>query len=335
MTITIGVDIGGSSTNAVAIDQAGQVVGRTRNVARIEGGKQAAAAAVAAIAALEIDGYSAVGIGIPGLVDGVTGEVAMAVNLGIGTTPYPIASEVEAVLGVPVTIENDVRAAAFGAYESLRTSGTDPHSLALVSIGTGICAGVVLEGELLRGAHGMAGEIGHVVVDESGPLCRCGQRGCLEAVAAGPAIARAWPKGTEGSAATALFAAAAAGDAAAAKVAGRIAGYLTTSLTWLAAAYDTERIVIGGGVSDAGDSFLIALRERIGHQAAASELAARRLRPEQVTLASIDDPPGPRGAAVLAAQRLASQHLSRDGVLSQSLLTTRVSPARTKATNAK
>ena len=102
----------------------------------------------------------------------------------------------------------------------------------------------------------MAGEIGHVVVDESAALCRCGQRGCLEAVAAGPAIARAWPKGIEGTAATALFAAAAAGDPAAAKVAARIAGYLTTALTWLAAAYDTERIVLAGGVSDAGDNFL-------------------------------------------------------------------------------
>jgi predicted NBD/HSP70 family sugar kinase len=127
--------------------------------------------------------------------------VTMAVNLGVGAHPYPLAAEVGAATGLPVTIENDVRAAALGAHESLRLAGDPPESLAMVSIGTGISAGFVVRGELLHGVHGMAGEIGHVVIDESAALCRCGQRGCLEAVAAGPAIARAWPKGAAGSAA--------------------------------------------------------------------------------------------------------------------------------------
>ena len=324
MSLTIGVDIGGSSTTAVAIDQTGEVVGRYRVNASIEGGRQVVASALAAITSFDLADCVAAGIGVPGLVDSNSGEVTMAVNLGIAS-PYPIAAEIGGALGFPVTIENDVRAAALGAHESLRLHGDPPESLAMVSIGTGISAGVVVRGELLRGAHGMAGEIGHVVVDESAALCRCGQRGCLEAVAAGPAIARAWPKGVEGSAATALFAAAAAGDSAAAKVAARIAGYLTTALTWLAAAYDTERIVLGGGVSDAGDNFLSAIRDRISRQAAASELAARRLRPEQVTLTPRDDPPGPRGAAALAAK----------SVLTRNLLIGRDSPARTQATNAK
>lgn len=325
MTFTIGVDIGGSSATAVAVDQTGEVIKRYRVGARIEGGRQVVAAALAAIESFNLEDCVAVGIGVPGLVDSGTGQVTMAVNLGIGAHPYPLAAEIEAALGFPVTIENDVRAAALGAHESLRLAGDPPESLAMVSIGTGISAGVVVRGELLRGAHGMAGEIGHVVVDESAVLCRCGQRGCLEAVAAGPAIARAWPKGLEGSAATALFAAAAGGDPAARKVAGRISGYLTTALTWLTAAYDTELIVLGGGVSEAGDTFLDAIRDRINRQAAVSDLAARRLRPEQVTLAQREDPPGPRGAAVLAARSF----------LTHSLLTERESPARTQAINAK
>ena len=317
MTFTIGVDIGGSSATAVAIDEAGDVVDRYRVGGRIEGGRQVVASALAAIRSFHLEDCVAIGVGVPGLVDSGTGQVTMAVNLGIAA-PYPLAAEIGAALGFPITIENDVRAAALGAHESLRLRGDPPESLVMVSIGTGISAGVVVRGELLRGAHGMAGEIGHVVVDESAALCRCGQRGCLEAVAAGPAIARAWPKGVEGTAATALFAAAAAGDPAAAKVAARIAGYLTTALTWLAATYDTERIVLAGGVSDAGDNFLSAIRDRINRQAAASELAARRLRPEQVTLAPRDDPPGPRGAATMAARSLLN-----------TLLTERESPART------
>jgi predicted NBD/HSP70 family sugar kinase len=302
--IVIGVDIGGSSVAAVAINEDGGILGRYQTSAALDGGHQMASSAVAAVTALNLEDCAAVGIGVPGQVDPTTGQVTMAVNLGIGAQPYSLASEIESALGFPVTIENDVRAAALGAYESLRLRGEPPQSLALVSIGTGISAGVVVQGVLLRGARGMAGEIGHVVVDESGALCRCGQRGCLEAVAAGPAIARAWSKGVEGTAASALFSAAKAGDRSAEEIAERIAGHLTTALIWLAAAYDTEVIVLAGGVSGAGEDFLDVVRDQIRRWGAASELAARRLRPDQVTLATADDPPGPRGAAVLAANHL-------------------------------
>ena len=315
MTTTVGIDIGGSSTSAVAIGPEGQVLGRHQIKTGVEGGRRMVSSAVAAFSALEVDDCAAIGVGVPGQVDPTTGQVAMAVNLGVGAESYGLANEIEATLGVPVTVENDVHAAAVGAFASLRLDGQSPESLALVSIGTGIGAGVVVKGALLRGARGMAGEIGHVVVDGSGVMCRCGQRGCLEAVAAGPAISRAWPKGVNGTAATALFGAASDGDAAAEKVAGRIAGHLTTALIWLAATYDTEVIVLAGGVSGAGEPFLEAVREQIGRRGVASELAARRLRPEQVVLARVDDPPGPRGAAVLAANHL---------------LQTRESPAESK-----
>ncbi len=325
MTFTIGVDIGGSSSTAVAINQTGEIVDVYRLDGRIEGGRQVVASALAAIGSFGLEGCTAIGIGVPGVVDPEAGAVTMAVNLGIGSHPYPLGAEIGAALGFPVTIENDVRAAAMGAHETLRLQGQAPESLVLLSIGTGIAAGVVIRGELLRGAHGMAGEIGHVVVDETAVLCRCGQRGCLEVVAAGPAISRAWPKSQEGTAATALFAAASSGDPAAQRVAGRIAGYLTRALTWLAATYDAERMVLGGGVSDAGDTFLDAIRDAISKQAAGSDLAARRLRPEQVTLAAREDPPGPRGAAFLAGKSLTAH----------SLLTERETPARNQAINAK
>lgn len=301
---TVGIDIGGSSTYAVAVDPEGRIIGRHQIKTVVEGGRQMVSSALAALAALEVDDCAAIGVGVPGQVDPRTGQVAMAVNLGLGSESYNLANELQSALGLPVIIENDVHAAAVGAFESLRLEGKTPDSLALVSIGTGIGAGVVVKGALLRGARGMAGEIGHVVVDGAGTVCRCGQRGCLEAVAAGPAIARAWPRGVDGTAATALFGAASDGDPAAEKVAGRITGHLTTALIWLAATYDTEVIVLAGGVSGAGDPFLDAVRDQIARRGAASELAARRLRPEQVVLARVDDPPGPRGAAVLAAIHL-------------------------------
>ncbi|HSL26795.1 MAG TPA: ROK family protein [Acidimicrobiia bacterium] len=320
MTITIGVDIGGSRATAVAFDDQGATLRQAEVGARPSGARQVLASTLAVIDLLHVDEIAAVGVGVPGQVDCLTGEVRMAVNLGIGDEAFPLAREIETVLGCPVTVENDVRAAALGIYESFRRRGQAPESLALVSIGTGIAAGVVVNGVIVRGWHGMAGEIGHVVVDPDGPRCRCGQRGCLEVIAAGPALARAWPQGEAGAAGSALFSAAAAGDPAAGKVASRIAGHLTTALTWLAATHDTELIVLGGGVAGAGEPLLQAIREEIVRRAAASELAARRLRPEQVTLVGPDDIPGPRGASVLARGRLL--HL-------------RDSPARTKASNDK
>ena len=307
MRATIGVDVGGSSIEAVAYDETGRIAARYQTAAVLQGGRQIASSAVTAVRALKVEDCAAVGVGVPGQVDPTTGQLTMAVNLGVGSEPYDLAEEIELAVGAPVTIENDVRAAALGAFESLLLEEQGLESLTLVSLGTGISAGVVLHGALLRGDHGMAGEIGHVVVDESGPLCRCGQRGCLEAMAAGPAIARAWPKGTDGTAATALFSAAVQGDPSARKVASRITGHVTTALTWLAAAYDTEVIVLAGGVPQSGDDFLYMVRDQVQQRGATSELAARRLRPDQVTLASVDDPPGPRGAAALAAKQLLPQ----------------------------
>lgn len=272
-----------------------------------------ASSAVAAIRALDPADSVAIGVGIPGQVDPRTGNVQLAVNLGIGVEPFDLATQIEDETGLPVVIENDVKVAALGAYESFALAGDPVHSVMVISIGTGISAGVAIDGTLVRGSHGMAGEVGHVVVDESGPVCRCGQRGCLEAVAAGPAIGRAWPRGDSDAAATALFSAAASGDPAAQKVASRIGGHVTTALIWLAAAYDTEAVVLAGGVSSVGEEFLAVIRDQIVQRAASSELAARRLRPEQVSVADPADPPGTRGAALLAARHSLQQRVSPAG----------------------
>jgi len=299
MPSTIGIDIGGSSVKAVTRDEGGLIVERYESPGSPRGGAQVAAGAIAALRRLDTSGSVGVGVGVPGQVDPATGRVSQAVNLGI-EDPYDLAAEIESEAGMPVTLENDVRAAALGAYEHLSMTGRVVQSLAVVSIGTGISAGVVVDGWLLRGARGMAGEVGHVVVDDSGPVCRCGQRGCLEGVAAGPAIGKAWPKGDADAAATALFTSAAAGDPAALRVAGRVTGHLTTALGWLAAAYDTEVILLTGGVASVGDDFLEIVHRQIVERAAVSELAARRLRPEQVILADPMELLGARGAALLA-----------------------------------
>lgn len=263
------------------------------------------ATAIRTIRKLQNYEIDAIGIGIPGEVDSRTGEVRTAVNLGIGSDPYPLADRLEEELGCPVAVENDVRAGALGVYEQARQETNPPGSLTLVNIGTGISAGVVIDGEILRGSRGMAGEIGHVVMDERGPRCRCGQQGCLEAFAAGPAIARD-ASGRAGS----LFDDAASGDAAAVAKARAVVGHLVTALSWLAATYDTKRVVLGGGVTLAGAPFLAMVREEIARRGTGSEIAARRLRPEQVTLVDPSQEPGPFGASLLARRYLLNRRES-------------------------
>lgn len=308
MTVTLGVDIGGSSIAVVARNETAEIIGSFSTRRNMVGGRQVATAALNAMKSLGVRDFTGVGVGVPGHVDRDSGDVSLAVNLGIGSEPFDLAGAISAQIGTPVIVENDVRTAALGARESLRMAGGSPESLAVVSIGTGISAGVITNGCLVRGARGMAGEIGHVVVDEAGPVCQCGQRGCLETLVAGPAIGRAWPGGGQ-EPASALFAAVAEGDPAARKVADRITYNLATALIWIAAAYDTELIVLAGGVPSVGDVFLEVMRDQIAKRAAASELAARRLQPDQVILADPFDPPGPRGAALLAADSILQERV--------------------------
>ncbi|NNH05341.1 ROK family protein, partial [Microbacterium ulmi] len=187
----VGVDVGGTKAEAVAIDAAGSIAARVR-LATGWGPDAVVRTIVAAVDALGTDAgidtasVRSVGIGIPGQVDAATGRVTHAVNLGVDA--LDLAAAVEPALGVPVRVENDVKAAAVGAYALHGGSG----AMAYLNIGTGVAAGIVIDGRLWRGAHGTAGEVGHVPIDPRGPLCRCGQRGCIESFAGGGAIAQRW-----------------------------------------------------------------------------------------------------------------------------------------------
>ena len=188
--VLAGIDVGGSKIAVVLADEALAPVGRHV----IATGAGDAAYAVARIAealdaTLAEAGRSpadllAIGVGVPGRVDPVGGTVTLAVNLG--WHDLPLGPRLAARFGVPVGIENDVRAAAAGLH-ARRVTGDDAD-LAYLGIGTGISAGVVLDGELHRGSRGLAGEIGHVVLEPGGPRCACGLNGCFEALASGRGI---------------------------------------------------------------------------------------------------------------------------------------------------
>lgn len=235
-----------------------------------------------------------VGIGIPGLVDPVAGTVRSAVNLGFGPEPVALADLVSrAVGGVPVVVENDVKATALGAHAVL---GGD---LTLVSLGTGLAAAIVVDGRVLRGSSGAAGEIGHLALDRDGHLCGCGQRGCLETIASGAALRRAWPHGDEGRSAVHLFAAAEAGDPAAVGVRDRWAAAVALTVRTLALTADSSTVVLAGGVAALGDPLLRSVSDALQQQAVGSPFLRGLALHDRLVLLPGDRPVAAIGAANL------------------------------------
>ncbi|CAN5271677.1 ROK family protein [soil metagenome] len=290
----VGLDIGGTKTDAVAVDDSGSVIAEVRvatgfGPAAVLESTETAVAALADLAGVDSSRFASVGIGIPGAVDIETGRVSHAVNLGVDNL------ELGAVLGqrlaVTVHVENDVNAAALGAFHLLGRAETE--SMAYLNLGTGLAAGLVLDGRLWRGARGTAGEIGHIPIDPNGPLCPCGQRGCLEMVASGSAVLRQWPT-DHPRPVQALFDAAATGDPVASEVKTRLVENVAAAVRLLVLTVDVDTVVIGGGISSLGRPLLDEVRLVLAGWAAASpfisslELATRvELVPSQFSAAAV------------------------------------------------
>jgi glucokinase len=298
-----GIDIGGTKIAVLIVDADGAVLGRATHASSV-GDQGGAVPAIAAAldealrsAALQRGDLIAVGVGVPGRVDPERGHVTLAVNLG--WTDLALKDGLEAAIGRPVIIENDVRAAAIGLHQRGVTGDAD--DLAYLAVGTGIAAGVILDGRLHRGARGLAGEIGHAIVDPDGPRCACGQRGCLEALVSGPSIARR----ANATSSQEVYAAAVAGDADAAVLVEDVGRLLAWAIHTLVMTYDVERVVVGGGVSHAGEPFEVPLRRELARLRAASDQAGELLPADIVDVL----PPGAEAGAwgAVAVARSASQ----------------------------
>jgi glucokinase len=295
--LRVGLDIGGTKMLGAVVAADGAVLAQFREPT-VPGpsGVLATATRVLDRLAAAFDGVlpSHVGIGFPGLVDRDRGAVSHAVNLGIGDDWLPLAAELAERTGAAVMVENDVRAATWGAHV---LTGAD--DLGYLSIGTGLAAGFVLDGVLRRGAQGASGEIGHVPVDPAGPFCSCGQRGCLELSAAASALTAAWPADGEMSPAVALFAAAAAGDPAAVEVRDHFAARVADAIRMLGLSVDPAAIVIGGGITDLGEPLLSAVTAALRAQTTGSPFLAAIDLAARVELLPAGVPVGAIGAAMI------------------------------------
>jgi predicted NBD/HSP70 family sugar kinase len=257
--VRLGLDIGGTKIDSVVLDDDGEVRAHVR-IPTGSGPDAVVASAERAVREVMAQDGSAlesvptIGVGIPGVVDTLTGRVHHAVNLGVAD--LALADVLAALVGAPVRVENDVKAASLGAYHLLGLEGT----AALLNLGTGVAAAVVDAGVLWRGARGGAGEIGHIPFDPFGAICTCGQRGCLETVASGSGLARMWPSSAP-LPALELFDAAEAGDPRALQVRRTMAAGVASALRVLVLTVDVDTVVIGGGLSNLGDRLLTQVRD--------------------------------------------------------------------------
>lgn len=298
-----GIDIGGTTTEALVVPNDSGPRGYAE-LPSGHGGEATVTAAVAALdAALEIAGaaradLAGVGLGVPGHVDHATGDVRLAVNLGIDDGGFPLGAKVASELGVPIAVDHDMRIAALGAYNHLRAQRPIDH-LAFIGVGTGLSAGLILNQQVFRGSSGFAGEIGHIVVDPAGPPCACGLNGCLEAFASGSAIENALDE-TGLTTTAALFAAAEKGHKLASEVSATLARNLAWAVHLVTMTYDVDVIVLGGGVVAGNEAVMASVRAELARLRTSSVVARAVLGEDRLTTLPQDFQPGVEGAVALA-----------------------------------
>lgn len=291
MTLTVGVDIGGTKVAGGVVDEYGTVLAREVAATPTQelGPGAVEDVLVSVVTALTTSHpATAVGIGAAGLVSG--GRVLYCPHLPL--RGEPVAARVAERVGLPVVMDNDANTAALG--EALFGAASGVRLAVCVNLGTGIGGAFVSSGELLHGAHGLGGEFGHMTLVPDGLPCECGRRGCWEQYASGRALQRLVPGlGGEG-----ITAAARAGDGSALAAFAEVGRWLGLGLANLVAAFDPELIVVGGGVSDAAELLLAPAREAL-----ADSVFAAEWRPSvPVVRAALGTDAGLIGAAALAAR---------------------------------
>ena len=311
MGLTVGIDVGGTKIAGGVVDDSGKVLATARHVSPATDTDDIERTIDDLVTELrgshDIEG---VGIGAAGFVDVKRATVLFAPNLA--WRDEHLKHDLEARLGLPVVIENDANAAAWGEFTF--GAGADVDDFMLVTVGTGVGGGIVLDGELHRGAFGVAAEIGHIRMVPDGLVCGCGNRGCWEQYASGTALVRETRAlagqgslmarrlldlaGGDIEAITGplITEAAQDGDEFAIEQLETLGRWLGEGIATLTAVLDPAVVVIGGGVSEAGDLLIEPIRSHFRRN-----LTGRTYRPElQIRKAELGNRAGMIGAADLA-----------------------------------
>jgi glucokinase len=270
---SIGVDLGGTNLRIAAVNQQGELMEKVTLGTRVARGKDhvihemCEAIRVLAVKYGDVGTLQGIGVGVPGIIDMKTGMLRESPNLP-GWAGSPVQAEIEQRLGTRVVLENDANVAALG--EKWLGAAKHVDDMIMLTLGTGVGGGIVLEGRIWHGMTGMAGEFGHMTVEPEGLQCGCGNRGCVEqyasatavvrmareAIASGraPGLARAASSDPEFNA-KAVYNLAIQGDEEARKIFGRLGRALGICIANLVNAFNLPMYVVGGGVASAWEAF--------------------------------------------------------------------------------
>ena len=276
----VGIDMGATHLGIVLTDFSAHVLEEIEYPFSVTDGPQSCLSQIDGYLAellskskLNISQISAIGMDVPGPIVAEAGEVSSPPIMP-GWDGYPIRTHLEELWQVPVTIGNDAEMGALGEWAY--GAGRGESNLAYIKVGTGVGAGLLLDGHIYRGTSGCAGEIGHITIQENGPLCTCGNHGCLEAMAGGQAIARKAREAIEAGRRTQLSAispdrihavnvaaAAQRGDLVAQQIITDAGVHLGIAIASLVNLFNPSMVVIGGGVSQLGDLLLEPIRKTV------------------------------------------------------------------------
>jgi glucokinase len=294
----IGVDVGGTKTLAAVVTREGAIEARLERPTDVSSQEALLVELDAAVEELRSghDGIAAIGFGLPSLIDQPSGRALNSVNIPLAD--FDFRNRMSEQHGLPVGIDNDANAAAIGEWHAGAARGV--RHVVMLTLGTGIGGGLILNGRPYRGATGRGAELGHVVVEYDGPPCRCGGRGHLEAVAAGPAADRAARRlYGAGSNAHDLVRRGQAGEADAVGALAEIGRRLGAGIASFMNVFEPELVIVGGGFAAAGELVLAPAREIVAREA----LPPIRNK-VSIVLAELGREAGVIGAAMVALEAL-------------------------------
>jgi len=278
----VGIDLGGTNIKTALVSPEAEVIAQTEVPTEASKGPDVVIDRImrSAHAVVEKDwcvweDVAAVGIGSPGFLDSRTGVIIHPPNLP-GWRNVPLRQRLSDGLGKPVALENDANAAAWGEYWA--GAGKGARSQVMFTLGTGIGGAIILQDDILRGENDLAGELGHMIIDPDGPLCSCGQRGCLESFASATATVRRFREAIQGGADSVLagrvragdpvdtrdmFEAALEGDALSRTTIEDTGRYMGIGINNLIMTVNPQVFLLAGGLSKAGDMLLDAVKEQV------------------------------------------------------------------------
>lgn len=324
----VGIDMGATHLSIILTNFCAQVIDELQTPYSINRGPEACLPDVdrhlrelLARNSLDLADISAVGVDVPGPIVAEAG-IVLAPPIMPGWDRYPIRDTLESRWNRPVALTNDAEAGALGEWAF--GAGRGERDLAYIKVGTGIGAGLLLNGRIYRGATGSAGEIGHLTMIENGPLCNCGNYGCLEALAGGQAIARQAQEAVSRGERTALAgisqsakinaqdvaSAAQRGDLVAQRIVSEAGSHLGIALAGLVNLFNPGMVVVGGGIAQIGDLFLQPVRDAVMRRSLPA--AARTVK---ITTAILGHRSSSIGAAVEALSIAIHQTADRKEVI--------------------